>query len=83
LRDSFLAIVSLIKLSELPESMSAVSSIPPIETFTDACFRLSGQLATIEQRVGVNIPGVPKKSTPVCFIITSKQVKLSNRNNLH
>jgi hypothetical protein len=38
--------------------MSAVSSIPPIETFTDACFRLSGQLATIEQRVGVNIEAV-------------------------
>jgi hypothetical protein len=31
----------------------------------------------------IYIPGVPKKSTPVWFIITSKQVKLSNRNNLH
>jgi hypothetical protein len=31
----------------------------------------------------IYIPGVPKKGTPVWFIITSKQVKLSNRNNLH
>jgi hypothetical protein len=31
----------------------------------------------------VEVPGVPKKSTPVWFVITSKQVKLLKRNNLH
>jgi hypothetical protein len=31
----------------------------------------------------IYIPGVPKKSTPVWFLITYKQVKLSNRKNLH
>jgi hypothetical protein len=31
----------------------------------------------------IYIPGVPKKSTPVWFVITSKQVKLLKRNNLY
>jgi hypothetical protein len=31
----------------------------------------------------IELPGVPKKSTPVWFVITSKQVKLLKRNNLH
>ena len=42
-------------LSELPESTSAVNGLFPTETITVACFKDSGQEATIAQSEGENI----------------------------
>ena len=40
-------------------------------------------LIFIKPTYPILIPGVPKKSNPVWFVITSKQIKLLKRNNLH
>jgi len=46
------------KLSEIPESMSADRVFPLTDTFTEACDTLFGHAAEIEQIVGANTAAV-------------------------